>query len=78
MGSEYTAIWTHGDWPYQRVNDIGLFGLIAILVHEEDDGQSNEGENSHIIGHTYDEDDPQAQWEVLDVSETDLLTYSKV
>lgn len=78
MGSEYTAIRTHRDCPYQRVNDIGLLGLIAILVHEEDDSQTDEGKDSHVISHTHNEDDPQPQGEVLDVSETDLLTCSKV
>ena len=44
---------------HQRVDEIGFLGLVAILVHEEEHGQGNEGEDGDVVGHTHSKDEPQ-------------------
>ena len=44
---------------HQRIDEIGFLGLVAILVHEEEHGQGNEGEDGDVVGHTHSEDEPQ-------------------
>ena len=44
---------------HQRVDEVGFLGLVAILVHEEEHGQGNEGEDGDVVSHTHSEDEPQ-------------------